>query len=503
MVDPDSQNNGAEQADSDELKALERRVRDLRDERDKFQSLYEWAPDMCASIDVGDATVVRCNNRLLEDLGWERTDVVGSSILRIVHPDDRPQLAAAVEQLAEGGEMRDMEVRFRRRDGESLPATLNITLRRDSRGRILYGRAVGRDITKQKEVANELALGEARLRNLAEALNVVPWQVTALPSGGVEEAAEQDRPMEYCLDYIGPQFEKVFGYRRGRWYEPGFWAEVVHRDDAERVVDSFVRWMSAPGSYHEEYRVLAADHREMWVLHLVNVVVETDGRRVLTGVLVDITETRKAEATQTALMDELDHRVRNTLATVVSMMDQTLLLSEDVEPFLAAFRGRVESLGAIHNAMAGSEWSGVDLDELVAVSLAPFGVPPRVESSGQPVWIAQEVGPSLGMVLHELATNATKHGALSVLSGAVSVSWRVEERRGTRRLILEWREAGGPPVREADHQGYGMRLIEYLVPHKLGGKAAVDRDPAGLRCRISVPLGRAGDDSVLRSGASV
>jgi len=205
-------------------------------------------------------------------------------------------------------------------------------------------------------------------------------------------------------------------------------------------------------------------------------------------VFVDISERKAAEVAQARLMEELGHRVKNSFATIESVMQQTLVTSDGISEFLETFHGRIGALAAIHNAMASSDWGTIDLLGLVGSSLAPFGEPPRVRVDGASVRVSVDVARSLGMVLHELATNAVKYGALSVRPGTVTVGWREERREAGVIVRLDWIEAGGPPVRETPHRGYGLRLIETFVPHELGGETRIQWGESGLCCTIEFDL---------------
>lgn len=491
MIDSDAQLEAENRALRDELAALEGRRDDLRGERDKFKDLYEWAPDMCVSIDIAGATIVECNARILEELGYERPELIGNSILSIIHPRDRSPTAERLGQLVDAGELRDVELRLLRRDGSSVFTRLNVTTRHDPEGTILYARCVARDISVRKAAEDALVLSEARLRSLTETLNVVPWQMTARLTDAPDRpvGSPTGRKVEYHVVYIGPQFETIFGYPASRWYDDGGWAELIHPEDRAAVVNRAGQRLDAPGSYRDEWRLIGADGKEAWVLQLVSIIIEPDGRRVLSGVLVDISERKAREAAQARLMEELGHRVKNSFATVEAVLDRTLATSDDISTFLTTFRGRIGALAAIHNAMARSDWESVDLLELVGSSLAPFGESPRVRAEGAPVRVTVDVARSLGMVLHELATNAVKYGALSIGPGTVAVSWREEERNAGSVLCLDWIEAGGPPVREPRHRGYGLRLIETFVPYELGGKTSIHWAESGLCCAIEFAMG--------------
>jgi two-component sensor histidine kinase len=245
--------------------------------------------------------------------------------------------------------------------------------------------------------------------------------------------------------------------------------------------------------------MIAADGREVPVL-ILTTITQVDSGLVLSGVLADLTEVKAAELAQQNLMQELDHRVKNTFATVQSVMDQTLATSDGIDTFLETFRGRVAALAAVHDTMARSDWASIDLAELAGSSLAPFGKPPRVRTQGEGIRVTLDIGRSLGMVLHELATNAAKYGSLSTPEGTVSVRWRREIRGEQSTLFLDWDESGGPPVRQTTYRGYGLRLIEDLVPYELSGKASVRFVETGLHCEIEIPLTDLGKDTRSKRG---
>jgi PAS domain S-box-containing protein len=334
-----------------------------------------------------------------------------------------------------------------------------------------------------------LATIEAKLRTLTEAFNLVPWTVSRDERPASEQpAGDADFGFQdYTPEYIGPQFEKLFGYPTSRWFEPGFWLSMIHPEDLPAALANAAEREAEPVVGREEYRMIAADGRVVPVLVLTTPTL-LNGRRILSGVIVDLTEIKAAERAQDNFMRELDHRVKNTFASVQSILEQTLLTTDDVGTFLATFHGRIAALANIHNTMASSDWTDVDLRELVESALAPYGEPPRVATDGESIRISLNAGRVLGMVLHELATNAVKYGSMSTLEGNVFVRWRSEHRDGHPVLVLQWVESGGPPVSRTTDRGYGLRVIEELVPYELSGRAHVTFAEDGLCCNVEIPL---------------
>jgi two-component sensor histidine kinase len=204
-------------------------------------------------------------------------------------------------------------------------------------------------------------------------------------------------------------------------------------------------------------------------------------------------QARREEA-QRRLVRELNHRVKNILATVMSIAAQTLHQSDSLDAFHESFEGRVQSLARVHEALARNAWRATTLREIAELALAPYadGVGGRLDLAGSGVRLSAEAGLSLGMYLHELATNAAKYGALSAPGGRVRLEWREADGGsgggGGRRLIVRWAEEGGPAVRRPTRLGFGTRLIERGVAYELDGRAELDYRETGLVCTLDIPL---------------
>jgi PAS domain S-box-containing protein len=216
------------------------------------------------------------------------------------------------------------------------------------------------------------------------------------------------------------------------------------------------------------------------------------GRRAVQVVMRDITERKRAERRQVLMMRELDHRVKNNLAAVLSIAEQSLHVCTSLEDFRESFTGRIRALARVHGLLAGSGWEGASVRELVAMVLEAYahGDGSRVELAGEDVTLTARATSPVCMALHELATNAVKYGSLSVPSGRVSVAWEVEEEDKQRNLRLSWVESGGPVVAEPRSRGFGAELIEGAVAYELHGRVNVTYDPHGVRCEMVVPLER-------------
>ena len=216
--------------------------------------------------------------------------------------------------------------------------------------------------------------------------------------------------------------------------------------------------------------------------------VKIGGEWISTVVLRDITERKHAEEQQRALLAELDHRVKNALATVSSVVSQTRQESRSVAAFAEALDARIRSMAATHELLSTGRWQGISLRELIRRELAPYATPANTEIDGPDVLLKSEAGQAIAMVLHELATNAAKYGALSTENGRVSIRWDQRSIGDLRsHLIFEWQEIGGPPVKAPGKPSYGTTTIRDLIPYEFGGTVDLVLAREGVRCRLELP----------------
>jgi PAS domain S-box-containing protein len=207
------------------------------------------------------------------------------------------------------------------------------------------------------------------------------------------------------------------------------------------------------------------------------------------NMLVDISERKRAEAEQAVLMRELHHRVKNTLATVQAIMGSTARTAATVDDFKSSLIGRIGSLAKTHLLL--SEESGrATFGEILRKELDPFddGGGERIRMNGPEVELPQKVAVPLGMALHELTTNAAKHGALSAHDGKVDIAWAVRTDEGRRTLTIDWVESGGPAVADTPRRGFGARLLEIILPGQIQARTHIDYPPDGVRVHCAVPL---------------
>jgi len=204
----------------------------------------------------------------------------------------------------------------------------------------------------------------------------------------------------------------------------------------------------------------------------------------------DVTDHVKTEQRQALLIRELHHRVRNTLATVQGVMNTTAKTSATIDEFQEAFTGRISSLAKTHAVMTEQLHQSVSFCQLLAQELGPYADEEgsRISLDGPAIDLPSQIAVPLGMAIHELTTNAVRHGALSSEAGRIEVGWYVDDRGGERTLFCEWDESAGPPVKPPTRDGFGSMLLKRVLSQQIRADVKVDFAPEGFRLRMAVPL---------------
>ncbi|ETR76729.1 chemotaxis protein CheY [Afipia sp. P52-10] len=238
-------------------------------------------------------------------------------------------------------------------------------------------------------------------------------------------------------------------------------------------------------AHHIEFRIRTATGATRWCIGSAAATRNAaTGAVQISGVIIDISERKAAEERQELLAREVDHRAKNTLALVQALV--RLTRATTMKEFVSAVEGRIQSLSRVHSILSQSRWEGASLSGLIHEELDPFtqGNPSRIGMDGPDIFLKAGTAQTLALVLHELATNTAKYGALSTPEGHVQLDWRIDD----RVLRMEWRERGGPPVSEPKRRGFGSAAIVAGVKQQQGGNVVFDWQREGLRCSLEVPL---------------
>jgi PAS domain S-box-containing protein len=431
-----------------------------------------------------EGALLRYNKRAEELWGIapERGHLYGGSH-RLYTPDgimipyeERP----VARVLRTGVGIRDLELIIERRDGSRVRVLANIQPLFDDDNRIVGAVNCMQDITVTHRVEAAWRESEQRL--------AATYAHAAIGIAEVDENGKLLRVNETTC--------AITGYSRDELLRMSV-SDVTHPDDRQSDRDQLhAQATGQGGGYVFEKRIIRKGGSVIWIDVRSSTVRDAAGR-FLYGIRVvqDITERKNAEMRQKLLLDELNHRVKNTLATVQSLAMQTLRGAGSPDQFRRTFEARVIALSKAHNLLTTRNWEGVDIEEIVKEQLEPYAADPaRLVLFGDSVKLTPRAALTLSMVVHELATNAAKYGALSTPHGRVEVRWSVDRTVATADspgvARLTWAESGGPRVTPPARPGFGSKLIERSTS-ELDGTAQLDFMPAGLRYCLTLPLSSA------------
>jgi PAS domain S-box-containing protein len=457
----------------------------VRQAAGRWDEIYERMPIAVYVCDL-DGLIVQYNKRA-EEL-WGRAPKLGDSAQRfcgahrLLLADETvlPHAQTPMAQVLRTGQpARDVEIVIERPDGSRVPVLVNIDPLFDDHGKLIGAVNCFQDISRLKRAESELQARERWYRELLDALPAAIYttdadgRITFFNQAAVELAGSEPElgSDKWCVTWRlyepdgtalpHDRCPMAVALKEGR---PIRGVEAV----AERPDGSRVPFLPYPTPLYDPSGVLVG----------------------AVNMLVDISERKEAETRQISLMNELNHRVKNTLATVQALAAQTMRGSDLCQHARAAFEGRLLALSRTHDQLTRAGWQATDLASILQATLAPYdnGSGRRIRLGDEPVRLPPQSALTLAMVFHELAANAARYGSLGAPDGALDVTWEVSNADGTPRLKLEWQESGGPTVDAPRHSGFGMRLAERSVTRALKGALDIVFDPRGVRCTMDIPL---------------
>lgn len=447
--------------------ALERRRTEtrLRESEERFRAIVDMTPE-CVKLVARDGTLLHMNASGLCMIGADALGMVeGQSIYDVIAPEDRERFREFNERVC-GGERASLEFDIVALDGRRRHMETHAAPFLHSDGSVVQ-LAVTRDVTERRFTQDLQRKAASEFRALADNIHQFAWMTDA--TGWIYWYNQR------WFDYTGTTLEEMQGWG---------WQKVHHPDHVERVVEKFSRAIEKGEPWEDTFPIRSKDGEYRWFLSRALPIRDEGGQVVRWfGTNTDITERLQAEEQRTLLINELNHRVKNTLATVQSLAMQTLRGSAYAPATQALFNSRLAALSRAHDILTLENWQGARLRQVVDQALAPFRTE-RIDVGGPDSRVTPKQALALSIALHELATNAAKYGALSTDAGRIALAW--SEEGGV--LHMNWRESGGPPVTPPQQTGFGTRLIERSLANDLGGEARILYLPTGVVAQMSTPL---------------
>ena len=393
----------------------------------------------------------------------------------LVHPDDLPRLDA-IARRAIANRDREVVQEFRiLRHGEVRWIESRVLISYDEAGKAVRRIGANIDVTERKQAVQALAERNAQfdLAHRAARVGCYTHDISA-KTMLVSRASMATYGLSQSTIEITAQQ----------------WHERIHRDDVQRLrAEHILAFKERRPELINEFRIVRPGGEVRWIESRSLIAYDHVGRAErMTGIYIDVTDRRKAEDHKNVLIAELDHRVKNVLACVSAIAKRSRECSRSMDEFLEVLDGRIDALASTHTLLSRSRWEGVGLGELVRSVLVFCAKQESAHIEGPEVDLAAEAAQTLAMVLHELATNAAKYGALSNGHGQVAIHWQRPSRgRSNGKLVLEWRETGGPQIMAPNATGYGTSVIRDLIPYELGGAVDYQLAREGARCRLEIP----------------
>jgi PAS domain S-box-containing protein len=436
----------------------------------QLASIVEFSDDAIVSADIN-GIIVSWNRGAQRLFGYSAEDVVSKPITILIPPERQDEGPQILDRVRRGEHIDHYETVRQRKDGGLVDIALTVSPLKDTEGKIVGASKIARDITAHKRVERALRAREAELETV---ISRTPFMLIRCSP-------------DLRYRFVSPAYAEMLGRRRedviGRPIvdvigEQGFKTILPH-------IKKVLRGERAEYEGEVHYQTIGKRF-----LHGVYTPDKDDRGEVIgwIGSILDVTERRRAEAQRDLLIAEVNHRVKNTLATVISIAHQSFSEEKSFEDAQSSFNSRIRALAQSHTRLADANWSGISLETIVRDETAPYRNSSNVNIVGPGVILNPKCAVSLGMAIHELTTNAAKYGALSAKTGSIQVSW--ESAPADREVRITWVERGGPTVNPPQRSGFGRRLLERALASDLNGTVKLDFRKEGLRCLIAFPLNR-------------
>ena len=443
-----------------------------------LQPVLDTAFDAVVIMDAA-GLIIDWNRRAEDTFGWSRQDVLGLALGEIIVPPRfRDAHRRGMARFLASGEAtvlgRLLELSALRRDQSEFPIELSITAVGPVGAPVFLG--FMRDISERREVVARLAASEARFRAIADAAPAPVWMTSV--EGGVEFANQA------FAEFAGLDRDALLG---------DVWVDLIHGQDIPAVLEARAAARSQLLAYRFEARFRHQSGVYRWMLASAKPRFDGHGQfQGYLGMAMDLTDIKLSEARQRLLINELNHRVKNTLSSIQSIARQTLRPDETPLHVRDRFVDRLLAMSAAHDVLTRESWEAAPIDEIVRQSLRPFidrqdlG---RITIAGPALRLGSSAALALALAIHELGTNAVKYGALSTPSGRIAILWeQIDESHGRMR----WQEIDGPTVQPPSRKGFGSRLLDGGLSADLGGRPQLLFMPEGIEALLPMRLAAGG-----------
>jgi len=461
-------------------RAREVESREARDASEfREQRLIDAAQDYAIYELDSEGRILTWNKGAERLKGWKAQEIIGKPY-NILHTPESRAINAPGRELqiaAETGRFEEEAPRMRK-DGTIFAAHVSLFPLRDDRGEVTGFVKVTRDISDRSKAGRAILESRQRLEGIV--------------NSAMDAIITVDERQRIVL--FNPAAERMFGCSA----EEALGKSVTH----------FIpeRFRAGHDEHIRRFRETGVTNRRMGALGAISGLrasgeefpieasisqVTVGGETLSTVILRDITERKTSEEARNLLAREVDHRAKNALAVAQALV--SLTKADSVEQFADAIRGRIASLARAHSLLSQSQWRGAPLDQLIRDELRPYAKESQLTIRGPAISCSAAAVQSMSLLIHELATNALKHGALGSETGHVTIGWKL----GPKLLSISWREKGGPKVSKPRQEGFGTKLLKQVTGRQLDAKLAFDWNPTGLRVNIEMPAHlfvSAGDD---------
>jgi PAS domain S-box-containing protein len=433
-------------------------------EQPALQVIYDTAPIGLAFLSP-DCRYLQINQRLTEICGISVEGHLGRTVRECV-----PALADSVEAIVRsimtsGEPVTGIEVAGQRPDQNEDRAWITYWHPvRSAGGEIVGVNVAAEEITERKRAEAALRASERQFHTLADSIPQLVWMADA----------------DGNIFWVNSHWHDYTGVAPGN-ASPGDWQSLLTPASLLEAKRNWAQSLRAGTALEMELCLLGKDGQ--YRPFLTRAIPLRDAASTVyrwIGTHVDISEQKRREEHIRFIVAELSHRTKNLLAVVMAVANQTAQYSGDVKQYQMRFSERLQSLAHCHDLLVKDNWQGASFHDLVSAQMRPFGQTNagRIEAAGPPVVLKPDAVQHLGLALHELATNASKHGALSGPHGEVLIRWQVDE--ADEKIRIHWREKGGPPVTPPQRRGFGRVVIEQVVTRALNGSGMLDFSPAGV-----------------------